>query len=1078
MTKTIQLHLFGQIEIRVDPPGSQRSLRRKPRALLTYLVITNRPHTRQFLSDLFCQEAKDPSAVLRTLLSRIRRELGADFLRTEGATITFDRQATWIDYDEFVNSLDSKLDNQSLNEIRNALKLYRGELMAGFSLPDAPAFELWLLGERARLRQLYERRLAELVSRLIAAKRFDEALLQAQQLLNSNPLLEEAHAHLIWLYARTGQRDAALQQYEQCQQLLLEGLAVEPMAELQSLHAEIEAGQVRPEFQLASPTVTTTETTIGATPDFVSRAAELTQLSQRWQTAVQGSGSVVLIQAEAGGGKTRLVQEFGRQQPASRILTGTCYESTRSLPYHPWIELLETHLADVDETAHARWPPFWHTYLARLLPSLAARHQRTPLPAPTGSETERLFTAIADLLLSDTASSPILIFIDNLQWADEASLQLFHFLARRLANAAGLLVGTYRREEIAETAALEALLSDLGKVRPLRLTLPPLRADSVAVLAEQLWPNLADGYRPHVVQMLTKATGGNPLFLTEVLRELAHTQELPKRLPVPQNVHDLTQRRLRKLPESSRQVLEAIAILDAPTNLATAQQISGRNHEEAFTAIDLGLRRGLLLPVAKESGRYAFNHDLVREAVAAQLSYIRQQRLHYRAAELLEQSRVPAATVAYHWRMAGEPDKEGHFAALAGENAAAVFAFDEAVHYLTRAVEIIKEPSRHADLCHQLADIYSRIGRWSEAETILLRAQATVAKIVDETEKVRFEMKIMALLGSVWIWQGKWSEAEVSFKEALTRANALADLREKARIQGAIGQIMTRKGLQSEALNWLTDAYTSSLAANDKLGMARNIGVKGIVYFWMENHKAANDCFEQALQLATELKDKPNIAVWLGNMGALQHELEKLPEALAYYEQALQIHRELGIQMQVGLTLGNLGDVHRDMGHYSQALEVHLTALDIRLQLGDKAGIATTLSTLAEDYLALAGHEAARLCLLQALQIDLELESRIGTATQLESLGRVYFEVGWLEKSLAAYERALLLLEGLEKPSLLEKCVTGKAATVQQQAEPLPESTPAKPSSLPALPNFVTEQPVEFTAVLAQVDTWLASLTV
>jgi predicted ATPase len=225
-------------------------------------------------------------------------------------------------------------------------------------------------------------------------------------------------------------------------------LAVEPAPEFVRLHDQILAGEVGRAQPLRSGVLLDAPKASDRTAVFVGREAELAQLHQAWYTAQSQGGTIVLIEAEAGGGKTRLAQEFGRGLPSALFLTGQCYESTRTMPYRPWVDILQARLAQVDNRALAHLSPYWLDQLTRLLPDLAARRgaPRFTTAPPTSGEQEHLWTAVAEMLLrlpgpdrqsagSDTP--PLLLFIDDLQWADEASLRLFHFVAQRLRRHAG-----------------------------------------------------------------------------------------------------------------------------------------------------------------------------------------------------------------------------------------------------------------------------------------------------------------------------------------------------------------------------------------------------------------------------------------------------------------------------------------------------------------------------------------------------------------------------------------------------------------------------------------------------------------
>lgn len=982
------LRLLGPFDLRVGPRTP--ALRRKERALLAYLVATQRPHTRRALADIFCQEADVPERTLRLLLSRIRQEVHSQAILSEDETLRYNPHVGWVDYLEFAPPLETDLYRLTLAALDTTVDLYRGEFLAGLTLTDAPEFDLWVLAQQARLRRLYERGLTELIARRLAHHEYEPAIQRAHQLIQSNPLLEEGHARLIWLYAQTGQREAALAQYAHISALLRRELAVEPSPELVMLRDTIAAGRVGPGY---SPRARPRQDAPTPAPavDFVGREPETARLRTAWEAALAGRGSVLLVEAQAGGGKTRLVQEFGRGLPEGCFLHGRCYESTLALPYHPWIEIIEARCAGLDET-HFTHSPLTLDYLLRLAPTLGRRFGRSVPPAlpTTRNEHERLFTAVADCLspgsAPDQPAPRLLVFVDDLQWADETSLHLFHFIARRASQTGLLLIGAYRSDEAEEASALQSLLHDLSRLAAHRLVLPPLSANAIDGLITQLWTLLPAGYRSHVAAMLSRATGGNPLFITEVLSDLAHLTDAPAELPVPASVRELVSHRLRRLPDSSRQVIEALAVWHAPATLAEAQHISGRSEDETAEAIDLGLRRGLLHPLTQSAPtRYDFHHDLVREAVIGRVSQVRRELLHRRVALSLEQTGAKAALLAYHWGKAGELAQEGRYAALAGEQAAAVYANDEAVRYLERALALID-------------DVVKRL-------------------------------EILKCLGEVRMLTGQWQAAEYVFRQALVEANAIDSRHWQARFQHQLGILMSRKGLYPEALEWLTQAAANGEASGDRAGQANALGTMGIVSFLMDDYATAFTYYQQALHIDTELGNRAGVAIWLGNIGNVHHHRGAYAEALASYEASLKIIREVGNKAFLGVNVGNVGNVYRTLRDFPHALAYHQEALQIRHELGDRAGVAIALGNLGRDYEDLGELDAALACFQTAMSIDLTLGGREGMVRETIRLGQVLGKLGRLADATQWLERGMALARQLGAPSYLGSALLAQAQT-------------------------------------------------
>ncbi|MCI0399101.1 MAG: AAA family ATPase, partial [Chloroflexi bacterium] len=916
---------------------------------LAYLVATSQAHHRGTLASLFCQEAAAPTRTLRVLLSRIRGQLGTEMIVTEGDTVRFNRPAAQVDCLEFVRVLEGNLARQSLAQLEAAANLYRGEFLAGMGLPDSPEFEIWLLGQRSQMRHLYERGLAEIVARQMAQEAYEAAIQRAQQLLQSNSLLEEAHAQLIWLYAQTGRREAALGQFELCRELLWRELAVEPTPELSALVAAVLSGRPAAAFKVTPATLVAT--TLPQAPDFVGRETELGQLQAAWQAALDGRGSVVLVAAEAGGGKSRLVQEFGRLLPAGSFLVGHCYESTTALPYHPWTEVLEARLGALDDASLKRLSPFVQEYLARLAPGLAQRlGRRLPQTPPTGSgELEHLFAAISEFLFQlpgrSEAASPSLIFIDDLQWAGEMSLRLFHTVARRAGQARLLLVGAYRSEEAEDAPGLPTLLSDLQRLASHRLALRPLPPAAVSALAEQLWPKLPEGYRSHVAAMLAQATGGNPLFVTEVLRELAHATQLPAELPVPATIRDLIRRRLSQLPETSRQVIEAMAVLDSPATLDEAQQTSGRSDDEVALAIDLGLRRGLLqTQTDNHLVRYDFKHDLIQQAVVSQLSHVRQSLLHRRVANMLAQI---AARLAPQQRQAIAGRITRH--ALEGESFQLVFQWAPLA-------------AAHA----------SRLYAYSDA----LQALEAASQAFDQLHRYPgFDL----------------AAGERRLIEILLNRAAL---------------IPHVAGPPPEELGQLVQQAT------DLLARYPDERLQAMSYLRQSEYLVASNAYERAAEVALaaarqylDLGDRCGAAAGLSQAGSCKITISQNKTGRRYYEEALKLYQAEGDVAGESRCLSGLAWCELNLGEVEFAL-THLTrALEISEQQADRLGQARTNYTLAAAWDFYYDAEKVRDFAQKSARIYRDMGHSLTEQRPLFYLGVAHHIAGELVQAQAMYEQ-------------------------------------------------------------------------
>ena len=970
------LHLLGPFAAQRHDDGPKPNLSRKTRALLAYLAATGQAHSRRSLYEMFCADSQDPAGALRWHLSRIRRMVGAESLLVEGDLVRFNHERGWVDSHEFSRLLDQTEGNWSTIELNHVLTYYRDEFLAELNIQGAASFEFWLLSERSRYQQLFERGLRVAIKRNLDGGSYNEALTQTQRLLQSNPLLEEGHAFLMQLYAQTGRREAALTQFEHCRQLLATELAVEPSADLAALYGQIKEGQhatwgrpVLPNLPLPLLDEVNGVTLVG-------RDEQLAQLQGAWQRS-----QPVMVSGVAGAGKSALVESFAAHLSQAKLLRGDCYESTRSMPYRPWIDIIEQFLAIRPGREWEAPQSYWLDQLATVSPILAALRTQDPAKTPIPSSQQHLFSAFAELLLQTADVPPLLIFIDDLQWADESSMQLLQFLAHRLRRPGGnaiMLVATYRSEEVRDNPLLPMVLRDLGRsTKLLEIDLPPLDAYEVDELISQIWPELPLGFRtPHVRDRLLEATAGNPLFLTEILRELAGEGMLPDEVPIPPGLQELVERRMGQLADSGRQVAEALAVLEQPANLALIQQVSGRSEDEVAEALDTSLRWHLVRTLVEApAGRYDFTHDLMRSAVKERMSEVRKQLLHRRAAEALSRRATAAASIAYHWQQAADRDEEARWWRKAGDEAARIYANADAERYYLQARQLTNEAVEQAEIDWLIASTHLVSSRWADAMSLLEQAEAVARQADDRILLGRVRQR----QGNIMALQGRYDEALATFFEAKTYFAAAGMFREQAEIAGSVGSVY-----------WRQSQYDQALAA-----------------------------MEQKLEIAEELRDLRQQSEAYGGIASILNNQGEFDGALAKNEQALKLAQQLNDPHRVGKIQGNMGINFARMLDYGKAVEYFLLQFNSDHSLGDLAGAANSVGNMGTVYRMFGHFGLARACAKQQLHVSLALNDRRGMAVALGDIGASYLDDEQPSKALEILARAVAMAKVVNDPFLL-----------------------------------------------------------
>jgi DNA-binding SARP family transcriptional activator/tetratricopeptide (TPR) repeat protein len=1027
------LHLLGPFVARAN--GREVTLRRQTRALLAFLSLADQPHSRQSLCDLLFAEANDPLGALRWHLSQLRQQLGAHAIRSVGERVQLDPQMVWVDVHEFRHLLAHRWADLPLAALQAAVELYRGQLLQALALPDAPEFELWLLGQRADYQQRYATALHELVHRLIQNSQWEEALPYAQTLVRSDPLIEEAHARLIWLYAATGQREAALAQFEQCRTILRQELAVAPTPELLTLHQDIVQGRLN--IGARKPAERPSITQAPTTPKtLVGRSVEMAHLQQLWQQASSGRGQVLLVEAEAGGGKTHLVRTFCTATSGLLALVGRCYESTQALPYSPWIELLGECLtvlqpADVQRLSNATLRQLVH-----LAPELVERLGEQPAwwAQPSEVNQDHLAAAVAELL-HKAVRRPLLLFLDDLQWADEATLQLFQRMAQRAPRLPILLVGALRSEEIDDHQALRTLLRDLQRSNVTRLKLATLSLEEIAQLVEQLWPELPMGYRTHVCRKLLDSTGGNPFFVSEVVRELHHAGDLPAVLPIPDSVRSLIRGRMERLPSGAGQVLEALAVLDSPMPLGILRQTSARSEEETVSALEIGLRWGVLAAQQGDGANlYNFSHDLVRSVVADQLSAVRRQVLHRRAAETLELNQASAARLTYHWALAGNHEQERRYAMLAGEQAVDQSANRAAISYLTRALELTPVTAQT-----ERYRIFVAREKALSSQSELEQQEADLTALHDLAESLNDNEKrstVAVRASDYWLTRGKSPEAALLAEKAVTLALAVGDKTLEAHGRTQWSLVLWQQGKFLAAEEQARQAYRLLQAEGLETKEPRTLVMLGNIAWGLTNFDQAIAYYEKGLFVCRKVGDRASEGHALNNLGIIAIERGDYRSATYYYEQALHLYQENGSRQAQARLLANLAELYLDQGAYERADELIVEGISLAQEIGAWRDVyrQRARQSLIRHYLG--HHQEAQTLLRQVMSQAEEANDDYTLADVWVKLGHMHIDTGEGAVAAAAYQQALTLQRQVGSPKQAMECLAGLASSLLHEEEP------------------------------------------
>ena len=622
----LNIRVLGSAEIQVS--GTALYLNHlKARALLFYLAATGQPHTRDFLATLLWSESGSANALhsLRSSLYRLRRSLRAnrveEVIISDGEQLCLEADAYQCDAITFRHLLA----DGSEAALEQAVALNRGQFLQGFNLPDAPIFDEWARLEETRLSQACFESLARLASMAESRQALSTAIGYIQQMIRIDPLAEIAQQRLMKLYLKQGNANLAVRQYRQFEELLQQELNLTPSSETRSLLFDALHWQHSP-VAFTNLSVFTPSHKTFILP-FIGRDQFLRQLSAISQEVRGGLGTTVLLQGDAGIGKSRLLGELISQliagSPLWNVLQGACSPFDDLLSHGPFLEALQYGVEDPKE--------LWDD-------------SDSSVPDARGRFSWRILQVIRSL----SHINPLVFVIEDLQWANSSTLNLFGFLSMHLHQLPVLLVGTVQHAEA--IPALQRLIS-LGRRRgELRLfSLDPLTLADVSTLLQTSGIDLDSVVI--AAKWLHEKSAGSPFLLTEILAQLRAESILRlvgdnwqldtirwlqwrTTFLLPETTHDLVSWRLTNLPFEAQYLLNVLAVAGQPLQAAVLRVFPGIQGDTFLDLVEDLEKRGLIIEATEST--LALPHHLLRETLLHHMSDLRRRKIHRLLAQVLE----------------------------------------------------------------------------------------------------------------------------------------------------------------------------------------------------------------------------------------------------------------------------------------------------------------------------------------------------------------------------------------------------------------------------------------------------------
>lgn len=1050
------VYLFG--EPHFSARGAPYRFASLPRALplLAYLVLHRQgPVPREKVAFTIWED--DPEEVARANLRRhlhhVQRALppapdDAPWILAEGDTLQWNpASGAWTDVADFERLAASAKDRAA------AVELYAGDLLAS-------SYEEWLFADRDRLRAAFIALLSDLVLECRGTRDLTRAAHFAQRMLAADPWREDAVRQLMAVRYESGDRGGAIAAYQQFERRLRDEMGVEPMPETAALRDLVLRNaplpvlpQTQPIGSIAADDIAhAIGSEVRPTPalPFVGREREMESLRQAWQRAVRGQGGLVLIGGEAGIGKSRLAWEFAlhAETQGARLLTGAT-SSPEGAPFQPVVQALRGAaplLVSLDV------PRVWLGVASQAVTELSARLPDLPRPPDVdpGRERARLFESFAVCLIALAKARPLVVILEDLQWAGAASIDALQFITRRIVGHQICLVATYREDEAGRTHPLRGLRHVLREEH-LLTTIAPRPLDQTAVTALVEWgpeqhgdPAAAaadDTGRPPsdraAPAALLELTAGNPLFLGEALRDLRESGGRVDAARLPASARQAITHRVQRLDERARLVAEAAAVVGQGFDIELVRDVTGWTEDEVLDGLSGLMDRAIVRESGGRGGfAYAFSHQMVQSTIYAGVAEDVRVRRHRRIARALEDLanaqtfQVYANDIARHHDLGGEREAAAAAYLEAARQTESVYAFDEALGALARCLDLVSDIavrrdalllresicSHRGDRASQRADIdaLERIAARTRDDVLdrdIIRRDVLLARALGERERERdlidelarraeaagdAKARAEALVARAAhaALTGRHEEGKHAAIEALAIYQASGDAHGAVEARCRLIEVETAAGVLGPALEVLTDLRRASSGSGDARLLARALTSASHGALVEQRYDVCLDLAGEARDLYRRIGDREGEADATTRLAAAAARLSHFDDALRWYDEAGKLYAQIGKRLGVAAVLANRAIMTAQLGMLETAETSQMSAREQFLALGDMRGQAACAINIS--FLRLHQHDpaGAKMQARDALALAETMHHDHYRAASLANLGQAERDLG------------------------------------------------------------------------------------
>jgi tetratricopeptide (TPR) repeat protein len=795
----------------------------------------------------------------------------------------------------------------------------------------------------------------------------------------------------------------------------------------------------------------------------IGREKELEKALEALKKVIDGHGQTVLVSGETGQGITKLVTELLDKAKAQGVecLTGKCLFKEGADPYLPFKDAMKAHLDAARRTADDKKGSAGERY-TDILPmgligigaddaeekvATAEAERRRPGASTLGTdftkERERVFSALVSALSELTAKRPVALFLDDLQWADSATLQLLTYIIRNSADQRLLVIGAYRTSEV-EAKKGHPLKDVLQRARRegrcTEIKLGPLKKEHIELMIS----TILDVHKvpKTFTERIHRETGGNPLFIEELLRSLVETRLVPAKgadldkvdlgkVKVPSSVAELLGRKLEGLDKEQRNLLEEAAVLGEEFSPEILGQVVQMEEMELIDMLEGLMNLQIVQEVPEEGGeiRYRFVHKQMRGVVYDTLSAAKKRLLHKRVGAILEE--LPAKerekhlfALAHHLTMANDLGKAVTYTIMAAERAERGFAAEDAIESYENALVLLEKVPPTADTPKKRKDIVARIAglkfmteNWGDA----LRYLKTLEKEAEAQKDQLTLSEVHRRIGHIERMRGSWAKATTEYNKALEISESMDDELGIAEALQGLGPIHAMKADYDVAKAYLEKSMDISMDLKDTLNLGRSYVELGHVLRDQGTYDEALGSYTEGLMLLEKAGDQYSMTRGFLAIGDLCMMTKEWDKAVDFYGKAQAMADRTKDAQMKAWALFKLGESYAYKNDFAKAEDLCGKALMSLARSDDKVGLAYVYAAYGIVFKLEGNFGKAFVQFQQALNTAEDLSMPVVTANINMEIGLMYKDKGETETARRFFEKSKKLADKVEARAIAEQ---------------------------------------------------------